>query len=239
MHIRIILFTLVAGCSDFSKVGSAPDFSDEGGSHQYNAIHSQGVAAPFLSDNTLTASSLWSSNQSSLLGDRRASARGDILTAVIQIDDRAELASASNRSRAGQADYGLPSIITASSVAKAILPTGSTAGHAFDIDSSSKFSGSGKVSRQEKITLRIAASVIEVLPNGTLRIEGSQELRLNNELRQLTISGYIRASDISRQNEIQYDKIAAAKVSYGGRGLVSDFQTPKMAQRILDSGLPF
>lgn len=239
MRIRIILFIIFSGCSEISKIGNAPDFTDDAGSHQYNAIYSQGSATPSLTDNTLTSSSLWSSNQSSLLGDRRASARGDILTAVIQIDDRAELVSATNRSRAGQADYDLPSIITASSVAKSILPTGSSANDAFDIDSSSKFSGSGKTSRQEKITLRIAASVIEVLPNGTLRIEGSQELRLNNELRQLTISGYIRAADISRQNEIQYDKIAAAKVSYGGRGLVSDFQKPKLAQHILDSGLPF
>lgn len=239
MYIRMFLLTLVAGCGSISKIGDPPDFSDEGGSHQYNAIHSQSSVNPFLSDNALTASSLWSSNQSSLLGDRRASARGDILTAVIQIDDRAELVSASNRSRTGQADYGLPSIVTASSVAKAIMPTGSSANDVFDIDSSSKFSGSGKVSRQEKITLRIATSVIEVLPNGTLRIEGSQELRLNNELRQLTLSGYIRAADISRQNEIQYDKIAAAKVSYGGRGLVSDFQKPKIGQQILDSGIPF
>ncbi len=87
--------------------------------------------------------------------------------------------------------------------------------------------------------LRVAATVVDVLPNGVLSIKGSQELRVNYEMRELLVSGYVRPQDISRQNEITYDKIASARVSYGGRGHISDVQQPRYGLQILDAILPF
>ncbi len=84
------------------------------------------------------------------------------------------------------------------------------------------------------MTLRLAVTVVEELPNGVLRIEGQQEVRVNNELRELRISGYVRPDDISRQNEITYDKIAEAQISYGGRGLITDAQQPRYGQQLVD-----
>jgi flagellar L-ring protein FlgH len=81
--------------------------------------------------------------------------------------------------------------------------------------------------------------VVEELPNGVLRIEGQKEVRVNNELRELLITGYIRPIDVSRQNEITYDKIAGARVSYGGRGQITDVQQPRYGQQIADIVLPF
>lgn len=51
---------------------------------------------------------------------------------------------------------------------------------AFDTSGSSSYKGTGNVSRNEKLTLRIAATVVEELPNGVLRIEGQQEVRVNS-----------------------------------------------------------
>ena len=85
----------------------------------------------------------------------------------------------------------------------------------------------------------MAATITSVLPNGVLAIEGSQEVRVNFELRELLVSGYVRAEDISRQNEITYDKIASARVSYGGRGQITDVQQPRYGQQVLDVILPF
>ena len=116
---------------------------------------------------------------------------------------------------------------------------GQMASRAVSIDSASVSKGKGSVKRKEKLTLRVAATVVDVLPNGVLSISGSQELRVNFELRELLVSGYVRPEDISRQNEITYDKIASARVSYGGRGQITDVQQPRYGQQILDTLLPF
>ena len=111
--------------------------------------------------------------------------------------------------------------------------------NACDSQSASTFSGDGSVRRKEKLTLRIAATITGVLPNGVLAIQGSQEVRVNFEIRELLVTGYVRPEDISRQNQITYDKIASARISYGGRGQISDAQQPRYGQQVADIILPF
>ena len=119
------------------------------------------------------------------------------------------------------------------------MPDGASIDNAVDIASNSASGGKGSVKRKEKLTLRVAATIVDVLPNGILSISGSQELRVNFELRELLVTGFVRPEDISRQNEITYDKIASARVSYGGRGQITDVQQPRYGQQILDAVLPF
>jgi flagellar L-ring protein precursor FlgH len=95
------------------------------------------------------------------------------------------------------------------------------------------------VRRNEKLTLRVAATITGELPNGVLQIVGRQEVRVNFEMRELLVTGYVRPEDISRQNEITYDKIASARISYGGRGQITDVQQPRIGQQIADILLPF
>ena len=185
------------------------------------------------------ASSLWTAGQSSLFGDRRAGGRGDILTVVIEIDDKAEISNTTGRSRSGKEKLGIPSLFGIPQRLDTVLPEGATSADAVSTTSTSSYSGNGTVARNEKLTLRVAATVVEELPNGVLRIEGRQEVRVNNELRELLVSGYVRPVDVSRQNEITYDKIAGAQISYGGRGQISDVQQPRYGQQIADAILPF
>jgi flagellar L-ring protein FlgH len=81
--------------------------------------------------------------------------------------------------------------------------------------------------------LAVAAVVTDVLPNGNLIISGSQEV-LNFELRLLNVAGIVRPQDISRDNTITYDKIAEARISYGGRGRIMEVQQPAAPQQIYD-----
>lgn len=185
------------------------------------------------------ASSLWTAGRSSLFGDRRAAQRGDILTVVIEIDDKAEISNSSDRSRAGSENMGLPSLFGVPQRLNESLPEGASMAEAVNTTGASSYEGSGNISRNEKLTLRVAATVVEELANGVLRIEGQQEVRVNYELRELIISGYVRPIDISRQNEITYDKIAGARVSYGGRGQITDVQQPRYGQQVADILLPF
>ncbi|MEL6317613.1 MAG: flagellar basal body L-ring protein FlgH, partial [Pseudomonadota bacterium] len=108
-----------------------------------------------------------------------------------------------------------------------------------DATSSSSSDGSGSITRADDLELRLAAQVTEVLPNGNLVITGSQEIRVNSELRDLQIAGVVRPEDITRSNTITLDKIANARVSYGGRGVITDAQDPSFFQQVLGLLTPF
>ena len=81
--------------------------------------------------------------------------------------------------------------------------------------------------------------MVDVLPNGVLAIEGSQEVRVNFELRELVVTGFVRPADITRQNEITYDKIASARISYGGEVRSPRCSSPATASRSAEIVLPF
>jgi len=240
---RLCAFALAAlslpGCAKLSQVGRAPEFSPLEGSSQHYAMYSATLPEDEVPAAPSDASSLWSAGTASLFGDRRAALRGDILTVVIEIDDSAAISNTTGRSRSGEQSSGLPEFFGIPQRVDESLPEGASLAEAYEAESSSTFEGSGNVARQEELTLRIAATVVEELPNGVLRIEGQQEVRVNNELRELVVTGYVRPIDISRQNEITYDKIAGARISYGGRGQISDMQEPTYGQQTADILMPF
>ena len=109
----------------------------------------------------------------------------------------------------------------------------------FNSASKSSANGQGTIDRSEKLQTSVAAVVTEVLPDGNLVVSGSQEVRVNFELRQLSVAGIIRPHDISKDNTIPYEKIAEARISYGGRGRLSEVQQPGWGQQLYDNFKPF
>lgn len=241
-HLRLISasFVLLAtACTDLDQVGRAPEFNPLEGSYQHTAMYSSPLPDDIVPQYASDASSLWEAGQNSLFNDRRASRTGDILTVVIEIDDSAEFSNTSDRSRSGSQNSSITGLLGIPQRLDSILPEGATSAEAVDTAGASTFSGQGNTARNEKLTLRVAATVVDELPNGVLRIEGVQEVRLNFEMRELLVSGYVRPIDISRQNEIIYDKIAGAQISYGGRGQITDVQQPRYGQQLVDALIPF
>lgn len=239
MRCLILACLCLTACARLDAVGKAPAFSPLEGSYQHHAMYSTPLPKDIPPSGPADTSSLWTSSRDSLFGERRAERRGDILTVVVEINDKAEISNSSDRSRAGSDAMGIPALFGIPERLNAQLPEGASMAEAVNTTSSSSYEGSGSVARTEKLTLRVAATVVEELPNGVLRIEGQQEVRVNYELRELVVSGYVRPADISRQNEITYDKIAGARVSYGGRGQITDVQQPRYGQQVADILLPF
>lgn len=229
----------LAACGDVQNAGKTPEFSPITTDHSYYAMNTPSTASDRFQIGKNRRSSLWNSGPKSLLGDRRAGGLGDLLTVVIEINDKAEISNSSSSSRSGSEKLSVPSLLGIPQRVDTVLPDGATSESAVDLSSNSATAGDGSVRRNEKLTLRVAATVTDVLANGHLRIQGSQEVRVNVEMRELLVTGFVRPEDISRQNEITYDKIASARISYGGRGYISNAQKPRKGQQILDAILPF
>jgi len=183
--------------------------------------------------------SLWNNSPKSLFGDRRASQAGDILTVLVEIDDQAELSNSVTEDSQSNDNFGVSAFFGLPQKLNGILPAGASTSPAVDMNRTRNVSGDGSISRGEKITLRLAVQVIDVLPNGYLELSGKQQIMVNNEVRHLQVSGLIRTQDISRQNVITYDKIADAQIYYGGRGQVTDAVKPRSGNKVLQKIIPF
>ena len=250
----LLALAMIASCGRLDHVGKPPPFTPTGQvladplpvtpervalatPERQRAYPATRAVAPSRTEPPLRSASLWRSGPASLFGDRRAQGRGDILTVVIEIDEEAEISNATQRTRAASEDLSVGALLGLPDLVDDL--TGVDLNPGAQVSSGSTSAGDGSVSRQEEITLRLAATVTQVLPNGHFVIAGNQEVRVNFELRDLRVHGVIRPEDISRANEITYDKIADARISYGGRGQITDVQQPRYGQQVADIILPF
>lgn len=173
--------------------------------------------------------SLWQHGSGGFFADQRATGVGDILTIIIEIDDEAALQNASSRSRGGGGSLEVPELLGLD------LPSAPVV----DLSSSQSAQGSGQITRRESISLRVAALVVQELPNGNFVVAGRQEVKVNQELRELRVAGILRPQDIHMNNTIPYDKIAEARITYGGRGALSRQQQRSYGEDVMDIVLPY
>ena len=111
----------------------------------------------------------------------------------------------------------------------------------FDVnaETSNDFEGEGSTSREDTLTGTIAAKVVEVFPNGDLRIQGKRKVKVNSETQTMTITGIVRRIDLDTQNTVLSSAVADANITYTGLGVVDDVQTPGWATRIFNWLTPF
>jgi flagellar L-ring protein precursor FlgH len=140
------------------------------------------------------------------------------------------------RTRNGTDQFGVPQIF---GMQTRWLPRAADPSNLFQASGNQTSDGNGIMKRTDTITLRVAATVTQVLPNGNLAVAGRQEVRVNAELRELAVAGVIRPQDIASDNTVQHDRLAEARIAYGGRGTLSDLQQPRYGQQLMDIVLPF
>ncbi len=183
--------------------------------------------------------SLWRAGSRAFFKDQRAAYVGDILTVLIEIADKAEISNTTTRSQENTEDASVNAFFGYETSLSQVLPEQIDPGNLLDIDSVTSNEGAGTIERDETIELKIAAVVTQLLPNGNLVIQGRQEVRVNYEVRDLQIAGIIRPEDITSSNTVSYEKIAEARIAYGGRGHISDIQQPRYGTQLIDILFPF
>lgn len=237
--IGITVLLVVSGCSRLENVGKAPEFSPMVvGGPDDRLTRTISVPMPEPPPVSQEFNSLWVAGNREFFGDRRAKHVGDIVTILINIDDRANIRNETERSRNASEQAGIGALFGIDSFLEDQF-SDLDLDNAAEFGSESKSRGRGAVSRDEEIRLRLAGVVTHVLPNGNLAIAGRQEVLVNYELRDLRVAGIIRPEDINAQNEIAYDKIAEARIAYGGRGQITDVQQPRYGQQVFDIIMPW
>ena len=230
----------LAGCgasSKIAKVGKTPALSNIGDPTAAPGYKPVSLPMPAPEPAVYTANSLWRSNDQSFFRDGRARRVGDILTINVTIDDEAEFENTTERSRTSGRSLGVGTGVLGSIFS--LIPGVSDTGAIVSANANTNTDGDGSIERSEQLETTIAAVIVQKLPNGNLVIEGKQEVRVNFEVRELIVAGIIRPDDIQPDNTIESTKIAQARISYGGRGHISDVQQPGYGQQIVDIVSPF
>ena len=225
----VVALMWLTACAQFDELNNAPELSPAGSGFIDPSLDSIAQVYPVSQETQST----WIGGSADFFRDRRAHNVGDIITVEISINDKAALNNNSNLSRSSSADGDLGLTYDVMGV------VGMDTNAQGDIHSNSSSSGEGTTARSEKIQLSVAAVVTEVLPNGYLVIKGTQEILVNFEGRILSIAGVVQPRNISDDGRVAYDKIAEARISYGGKGTISDVQKPGWGHRFWNKYTPF
>ena len=195
---------MLAGCNNsFHDVGPPPQLTEVG----YEApIHKILVAPdPEVIRGpervAMTDNGIWNQQDSIYFRDTRAYEVGDILTVNISINDSARLNNVSGKETTVEGTLDASTDITLPIFGT--LPAVEADG---TVSTGLELERGGTVNRTERIELQIAAAVLEASHNGNLYIVGSQEVRVNHELRIMTVEGVVRSKDILPDNTIPYEK---------------------------------
>jgi len=185
-----------------------------------------------------SSGSIWQSSSGGLVEDFKARARGDTLTVVITETASASKEATTGTSRKTELAAGIPNLLGLETKMTGISKW-MDLDKLLSADTSSKFDGSGSTTRKEKLNATITAQVVDVLANGNLLIEGRRNVMVNNEDQIIVLEGIVRPKDISADNIVSSAQIADARITYSGKGIISDRQRPGWLMNIIDQVWPF
>jgi len=189
-----------------------------------------------------TANSLWQPGARGFFRDQRATRVGDILKVNVSITDQAKLDNTNNTQRTTADTSTAPKLFGLESQIGRLIPFKNVTPDPTSLINTSgnvQNNSTGKVDRKETINTQVAALVTQVLPNGNLVIEGTQEILVNYEVREVSVKGVIRPQDITSDNSVNSAQIAQARIVYSGRGQISDSQKARWGSDVVEILSPF
>ena len=182
--------------------------------------------------------SLWRTGSRAFFKDQRAAQIGDILTVTVNINDTANWANETQRSRTDSDRFQHHQLPRRGAARRQLRPRRCPV-RSWPPTGRRRPTARGRSQRQEALQTNIAAIVTQILPNGNLVVEGKQDIRVNFEMRELIVAGIVRPEDIQSDNTIDSSKIAEARISMAGRGQIMDIQQPRYGTQVSDILLPF
>ena len=243
LSLLILVAASLSACNAITRVaqvGTTPPITPIENPTEVPGYRVVSLPMPEATSDQFMSNSLWRQGARAFFKDQRASRVGDILTVVININDQASFNNETERRRENTEDSDITNLLgLETQLEKRLLPESFNPASALSLGSTSRSKGTGTVDRKEELSLTVAAIVTQVLPNGNLVIQGRQEVRVNFEVRELLIAGVVRPEDITATNQVQHTQIAEARISYGGRGQLTDVQQPRYGQQVLDILFPF
>jgi flagellar L-ring protein precursor FlgH len=224
----------LSACSAVDRIeniGQAPKMAAVGNPAGQQIVAAIPRPSPITHDNN----SLWQPGSQSFFHDPRAMHVGDVITVNVSVADTAKMQNTTSRSRTNSDNANLTNLFGLEKV----LPPAIDPGSVVKMGSDNSNVGAGSIQRAESINMTLAALVAQVLPNGNLVIDGHQQVRVNNELRDMRLSGIVRREDITQDNTVNLSQIAEARVIYGGQGTMSDVQQPRYGSQLFDIIMPW
>ena len=191
---------------------------------------------------THTANSLWQPGARGFFRDQRATRVGDILRVNVDITDTAQFDNTNNLERTSQDKSSVGALFGLEAKLGKLIPipgVSTDPSNLISTNGNTKTNSTGRINRRETVTTQVAALVTQQLPNGNLVIEGTQEVLVNYEVREVSIRGVIRPQDIRSDNSVNSNQVAQARIIYSGRGQVSEITQPRWGSQAVEILSPF
>ncbi|MGN1280332.1 MAG: flagellar basal body L-ring protein FlgH [Succinivibrio sp.] len=211
---------LLQGCAldTFSPKPDDPNYAPALPEEDYtNVVPTGGIYNPYTLNN-------------GMYSDTSAHKVGDIISVILEESTSASKKAGTDLEKSGSNNYGGIQIAGQTVHYKKYTPTLST-------KNSNEFSGSAKANQSNSLKGQISVSVVKVYNNGNLQVQGEKWLMLNNGNEYVRVTGLIRPSDISSDNTVSSQRIANARIQYGGTGDFADTQERGLISRLFNSAL--
>lgn len=237
---------LLSGCvmERLADVGTGPKISQIQNPTMLEGYTPISMPMPTATSEERHVNSLWQTGSKAFFKDQRAVKIGDIVTVVVALKHKESTSFTPSIDKKSSMNSTVGNLLGLQHPIENLFPKKFKKDEEeskswLQTSSNPKHSGSGKYDLEDKLDFSVAATVLQILPNGNMVVQGRTEIKLVNEVREIELKGIIRRSDIKSDNSIGHDKVAELRIVYGGRGDITDVGNRPWGTQILDEVMPF